>query len=169
MPRFLTLWAVGVTMELDEAAHHLGRAIEPHEVETLTFAIGELGRLVPGSKYAEAWRWIHRASRTIAATWADYDMWLTPTVTTPPPLLGTFASPPDDPLGGIFKAAEFAPFTAPFNATGQPACSVPLYRNGGGLPIGVQLVGAYGREDLLLRVAAQLEAAQPFVHAATRA
>ncbi len=169
VPRFLTLWAVGVTMELDEAAHHLGRAIEPHEVETLTFAIGELGRLVPGSKYAEAWRWIHRASRTIAATWADYDVWLTPTVTTPPPLLGTFGSPPDDPLGGIFKAAEFAPFTAPFNATGQPACSVPLYRNGGGLPIGVQLVGAYGREDLLLRVAAQLEAAQPFVHAATRA
>jgi amidase len=81
--------------------------------------------------------------------------------------LGTFRSPPDDPLAGIFRAGDFAPFTAVFNATGQPACSVPLYRNAAGLPIGVQLAAAYGREDLLLRVAAQLEAAQPFTHAAT--
>ena len=92
----------------------------------------------------------------------------TPTVTTPPPKLGSFASPEDDPLAGIFKAAEFAPFTAPFNATGQPAASLPLYHNADGLPIGVQLVGAYGREDVILRVAAQLEALQPFVHSATR-
>ncbi len=55
-----------------------------------------------------------------------------------------------------------------FNATGQPACSIPLYRNAAGLPIGTQLAAAYGREDLLLRVAAQLEHAQPFAHAATR-
>jgi amidase len=84
------------------------------------------------------------------------------------PPLGTFRSPPDDPLAGILRAGAFAPFTAPFNATGQPACSLPLYHNAAGLPIGVQLVAAYGREDLLLRVAAQLEAAQPFVHRATR-
>jgi len=89
-------------------------------------------------------------------------------VTSPPVPLGTFRSPPDDPLAGIFRAAEFAPFTAVFNATGQPACSIPLYRNAAGLPIGVQLAAAYGREDLLFRVAAQLEAAQPFTHAATR-
>ena len=102
-----------------------------------------------------------------SATAVTVGRWLTPTVTEPPPVLGTFQSPDDDPLAGIFRAADFAPFTAPFNATGQPACSIPLYRNAAGLPIGIQLVGAYGREDLLLRVAAQLEAAQPFVHAAT--
>jgi len=89
-------------------------------------------------------------------------------VTEPPPPLGTFRSPPDDPLAGIFRAGAFAPFTAPFNTTGQPACSIPLYQNAAGLPIGVQLVAAYGREDLLLQVAAQLEAAQPFRHGATR-
>ena len=60
------------------------------------------------------------------------------------------------------RAGDFAPFTPLFNATGQPACSLPLYRNAAGLPIGVQLVAAYGREDLLFRIAAQLEAAQPF-------
>ena len=155
-------------MELDEASRDIGRRIEEYEVETLTWAIAELGRLVSGPAYAEAWRWIHRASRRIAAYWDRYDLWLTPTVTEPPPPLGTFTSPPDDPLAGIFRAADFAPFTAPFNATGQPACSVPLYHNAAGLPIGIQLVAAYGREDLLLRTAAQLETAQPFAHRATR-
>jgi amidase len=166
--RFLSIWAVGVTMELDEAAQILGRPIEPHEIEVLTYALAELGRMVSGPAYAAAWRWLHRASRRIAEFWTTYDLWLTPTVTEPPPPLGTFQSPPDDPLGGIFRAAEFAPFTAPFNATGQPACSLPLHHNAAGLPIGIQLVAAYGREDLLLRTAAQLEAAQPFAHRATR-
>ncbi|MEJ7601491.1 MAG: amidase [Kofleriaceae bacterium] len=171
VPRFLSIWVVGVAMDLDQAARDLGRDsgrdIEPHEIERLTYALGTLGRMISGPAYAEAWRWLHRQSRRIAEYWTHHDLWLTPTVTEPPPALGTFQSPDDDPLAGIFRAADFAPFTAPFNATGQPACSIPLYRNVAGLPIGVQLVGAYGREDVLLRIAAQLEAAQPFVHAAT--
>ena len=168
VPRFLSIWVCGVAMDLNEAAHHVGRPVQEDEVERLTWALAQLGNLISGPAYAEAWRWLHRASRRIATYWDAYDLWLTPTVTTPPPKLGTFASPVDDPLAGIFKAAEFAPFTAPFNATGQPACSVPLSHNADGLPIGVQLVAAYGREDLLFRVAAQLEAAQPFAHKATR-
>ena len=167
-PRFLAIWVVGVAMELDEAGELIGRPIVEGDVEPLTWALGELGRLISGPAYAEAWRWIHRAARRVAAWFDDYDLWLTPTITQPPAPLGTFKSPPDDPLAGIFRAADVVPYTAVFNATGQPACSIPLYRNAAGLPIGVQLAAAYGREDLLLRVAAQLEAAQPFVHAATR-
>lgn len=168
IPSFLSIWVVGVATELDEASREIGRAIEPHEVEPLTWALGQLGRMITGPGYADAWRWLRRASRRMAEYWTRFDVWLTPTVTEPPPPLGTFRSPPDDPLAGILRAADFAPFTAPFNATGQPACSLPLYRNAAGLPIGVQLVGAYGREDLLFRLSAQLESAQPFVHAATR-
>ncbi len=167
-PRFLTLWAVGVTHELDAAAQALGRAIRPDEIETLTYAIGELGRMMSGAAYAAAWRWIQGSTRRIARYWDTYDVLLTPTLAEPPAPLGTFHSPPDDPLAGIFRAADYTPFTPPFNATGQPAMSVPLYRNAAGLPIGLHFVGAYGREDLLFRLAAQLEAAQPFEHAATR-
>ena len=53
-------------------------------------------------------------------------------------------------------------FTAPFNITGQPAISLPLAWSDDGLPLGVQLVAAVGREDVLVRVASQLEAAQPW-------
>jgi amidase len=168
VPRFLSIWVVGVAEGLAAVSRQLGRTVRGDEVEPLTAALAELGRLVTAPAYVDAWHWLHGAARRIAAFWQNYEVWLTPTVTSPPVPLGTFVSPPDDPLAAIFKAAEFAPFTAPFNATGQPACSIPLYHNASGLPIGVQLVGAYGREDLLLQLAAELEAAQPFVHAATR-
>ena len=157
VPRFLSVWVVGVSMDLNEASHDIGKTIEEHEVERLTWALGQLGNLVSGPAYAEAWRWLHRASRRIAEYWQTYDLWLTPTVTTPPPKLGTFASPGDDPLAGIFKAAEFAPFTAPFNATGQPACSLPLYASAAGLPIGVQLIARPWREDVALAAARVVE------------
>ncbi|MEO8706009.1 MAG: amidase, partial [Kofleriaceae bacterium] len=66
VPRFLSIWTVGVTMELDEASRDLGRTIEAHEVEPLTWGLAELGRMISGPAYAAAWRWIHRATRRIA-------------------------------------------------------------------------------------------------------
>jgi amidase len=77
-------------------------------------------------------------------------------------LIGEFDSPPENPLHGLLRAAALVPFTPPFNASGQPAISLPLHWNAQGLPIGVQLVAPYGREDVLLRVAAQLEEAAPW-------
>jgi len=65
-------------------------------------------------------------------------------------------------MAPIDRAVPFAVFTAGFNATGQPAISLPLHWSADGLPIGVQLVAAYGREDLLIRVASQLEQARPW-------
>ena len=53
-------------------------------------------------------------------------------------------------------------YTAPFNISGQPAISLPMHWTEDGLPVGVQLVAAYGREDQLLQVAAQLEQAAPW-------
>jgi amidase len=73
----------------------------------------------------------------------------------------------------IVAIFEYGPFTAPFNIGGQPAISVPTGQSADGLPIGVQIVAAHGREDVLLRVAAQLEEALPWagrrprIHAAS--
>ena len=95
--------------------------------------------------------------------WAEgFDLLLTPTIPEPPPRLGEFDATPTDPLHGFARGGAFVAFTLPFNVTGQPAISLPLHWSSDGLPIGVQLVAAYGREDVLIRVAAQLEAARPW-------
>ncbi|RMD81020.1 MAG: amidase, partial [Candidatus Dadabacteria bacterium] len=76
--------------------------------------------------------------------------------------LGELSPPPDDPLGHTNKVVSLIAFTPPFNVTGQPAISLPLYWNDAGLPIGVQFVAAYGREDVLIGLAGQLEQAMPW-------
>jgi amidase len=60
------------------------------------------------------------------------------------------------------KTFDFMPYTPVFNVTGQPAMSVPLHWNTQGLPIGMHFVGRYGDEAMLLRLASQLEQAQPW-------
>src|SRR5262249_26684624 len=126
-------------------------------------AFAEMGRAVPAPRYIATVDALHAYSRRMASWWAGgFDLLLVPTLGEPPPAIGAFAPPRDNPPARGAKAVGLVPFTAPFNVTGQPAISLPMYWNAEGLPIGVQLVAAYGREDLLLRVAAQLEQARPW-------
>jgi len=148
---------------LDAWSEKTGRQIGPSDVEPMTWAVAELGRSVTGPRYVRAVSFAQTQTRRIARWWAEgFDLLLTPTVAEPPPPLGTFYSPPEDPLRGFLRAGPFGTFTSTFNATGQPAISLPLHWNAQRLPIGVQLVAAYGREDLLIRIAAQLEQARPW-------
>src|SRR5581483_7654540 len=94
--------------------------------------------------------------------WEDHDLLLTPTLGEPPPRVGELEPDPGNPFESQIRVATLVPYTTHFNVTGQPAISLPLHVNGDGLPIGVQLVAAYGREDLLIQVAAQLEEAAPW-------
>jgi amidase len=160
---FVTCWAAGAAWNLDYWARRTGDAIGPDDVEPLTWALAELGRSASAAEWLSSREWLQANAREVAAWWVEgHDLLLTPTIAEPPPPLGTFESPADNPLHGLFRAAELVPFTPPFNVTGQPAISLPLHWSAEGLPIGVQLVAAYGREDLLLRVAAQAEAALPW-------
>ena len=104
--------------------------------------------------------WLGMWARRMADWWNDHDLLVTPTLGAPPPELGWFTA--DGPQNEGARIVSFIPYTAQFNMTGQPAISLPLHWTPAGLPVGVQLVAAYGREDLLIRVASQLEQAAPW-------
>jgi amidase len=122
-----------------------------------------MGRASHAADYLAALRTMHAQRRSIATWWSQgFDLLLTPTAGEPAPELGQFAATADNPFAGWMRSLPFSLFTSTFNATGQPAISLPLSWNPQGLPIGVQLVAAYGRENLLIRVAASLEEARPW-------
>ena len=132
------------------------------DVEPLSWALIELGRSVNGGQYLASVQELQKITRQIAQYFEGIDVLLTPTLGEPPAPLGTFDSPPDEPLTGLFRAAAYVPFTPPFNVTGQPGISLPLHWNDAGLPIGVQFVGRFGDEETLLSLAGQLEQAAPW-------
>ena len=101
--------------------------------------------------------------RRVAQWTQRFDLLLTPTAPAPPPPLGV-NSPIPDTTHAEFDPGAPAAFTVPFDITGEPAISVPVHWTTAGLPIGVQLVAPYGRDDLVLRVAAALEAAAPWAY-----
>jgi Asp-tRNA(Asn)/Glu-tRNA(Gln) amidotransferase A subunit family amidase len=106
--------------------------------------------------------WRLDATAQAARFFLEYDVWHSPTLVEPPPALGSFDPTPDNRMSGIFRAAQFVPFTPIFNVTGQPAMSVPRSWNQENLPIGVQFAGRFGDEATLFRLAAQLEQARPW-------
>jgi amidase len=106
----------------------------------------------------------HRVTRAVGLFFNRYDLLVTPTLGQLPPPHGTldYDNPQHTARSWLAKILELGPFTAPFNISGHPAVSLPLGQSREGLPIGVQLAAAYGREDVLLRVASQLEQAVPW-------
>jgi amidase len=138
----------------------LGRSISDEEIEPRNAAYRAAGRAMGAVEYLGARAWFGTWARQMAGWWADADVLVTPTVGAPPPRLGWFTGGGPGEEGK--RVASFIPWTAQFNMTGQPAVSLPLHWSADGLPVGVQLVAAYGREDVLVRLAAQLEQAAPW-------
>jgi len=160
---FMTLTTSWLDAAFAYWGNRLGRPIGQGDVEPGTWAFVEIGRSVSASQYISALLELHAYARRVASWWTDgFDLLVTPTIGEPPPKIGSLKAPRDNPLEALTRVLGLIPFTPPFNITGQPAISLPLHWNDAGLPIGVQLVGAYGREDLLIRVAAELEQALPW-------
>ncbi|MEO1059505.1 MAG: amidase, partial [Actinomycetota bacterium] len=161
--RFMAMWAVNMATGIAGMGDMIGRELTADDVEPVNWAQAEFAKQVTGPQYARSLAAVVQYRRAMHQWWADgWDLLLTPTLAEPPVRIGEHDAVDGDPLAPMRRAGQFVTFTPPFNASGQPAISLPLYWNDDGLPIGVQLVAAYGREDLLLSVAAQLEAAHPW-------
>ena len=118
------------------------------------------------TRYLEAVGEIHAFGRQMAGYFHDGpDILLTATLAEPPAKVGRFSHDTEDYVayrtgpGGIF---EYSPFCAIFNASGQPAASLPLAMSSGGLPIGLHLAAPYGNDEELISLCAEIERAQPW-------
>ncbi len=160
---FLVRWAAGQAQALDQLGVVTGNVIGPDDVEPLTWALAEIGRARSAGEYLTAVGQHQVMSRMFAGVHeSGFDLLLSPTMGEPAPPLGSFDDSGPDPMAAFERAFLCGCFTAVFNATGQPAISLPLHWSEDGLPVGIQLVAPLGREDLLLRIASQLEQVAPW-------
>jgi amidase len=200
---FITVLHGETRANIEWAGERLGRRPTARDFEPATWVSALLGTRFTAADFAAATRVVKGLCRDMGRFFQDYDLLLTPTVALPPPKIGSQQYDRIMTAGmkvlGRLNAASllnlaanldavaerafgFLPFTPPFNATGQPAMSVPLYwarpeladwesadsrsvgtiSDGQWLPIGMQFVGRYGDEATLFRLAAQLEEAQPW-------
>ncbi|MET7704357.1 amidase [Streptomyces sp. NPDC005485] len=153
---FTTIWNIGGA----------GVALaDPDRVEPHNRALRDAARSIDSWAYAEAVKKTQQLSRRIVEGFvAGFDLLVTPTMACLPPLVGAWRAGTDDnPLMALLNSYPMGVFTSVFNVTGQPAISVPLHHDDDtGLPVGVQIVAAPWREDLLLQVARTLELAHPW-------
>lgn len=148
---------------VDAMARITGRVPSLSNVERANFVLSEQGRRVTATELLGALDFFAQTSRQVASFWQRYDLWLTPTLASPPVPHGYIS--PDDPEVDRYmeRRLSFIPFTPLANVTGNPAMSVPLYWSEAGLPIGSHFVGRFGDEATLFRLAGQLERARPWV------
>ncbi len=134
------------------------------ELTPMTAWLRARGRQVSGAEYARALAAIQLLEYEVAQNWAGLDVVLTPTLAQPPALVGALRDDAD-PAADFAAQVDHTPWTSVANLTGRPSISLPLVRvevEGTTLPIGVMLTGRLGHDEVLLRLAAQLEAAHPW-------
>jgi amidase len=119
----------------------------------------EAGRKMSAGEYVNTMAVMHNAAREIVQALMPFDALLTPTLARPAPRIGELPRARET---YVEEALAWLPFTFPFNATGQPACSVPNGFSAGGLPIGLQIVGRPQDEPTVVALAAAFEEARPW-------
>ena len=168
LPAFLdqvfTIIGASTRHYVDLLGQMRGVAVQAEELEVRTRIILRDKGTVSGAQYAAAVEWIHALGRQLALFMQDYDLVLTPVLTREPVPIGELDI--QDVCMSLDQLLEryhsYSPFTALFNASGQPAMSVPLSWSSNGLPMGAHFAGRFGEESSLLALAAQLERAQPW-------
>jgi amidase len=148
---FIAVWQVG------PALHGVDEAL----LTPLNRGLVESARASTAVDYGRAVAWLQVLARRIVTFWNDVDVVLTPTLALPPVPIG-WQEVVEGPIAQLVRNTEFTPFTAIANLTGLPAMSLPLHWSDAGVPIGVQAIGPPGGDALLLSLAAQIEAVQPW-------
>jgi Asp-tRNA(Asn)/Glu-tRNA(Gln) amidotransferase A subunit family amidase len=149
---------------LQRATPLLGRQATSEDVEAVTWAYSEYARQFSASDYAQAITTVHRTGRVVGRFFTAHDILMTPTMCTPPHKLGEVSMMRTDTEAYHDIVGGDVGFTQLFNASGNPAMSVPLHWSAEGLPVGVQFVAPFGDEATLFRLAGQLEAARPWAN-----
>ena len=156
VPVFETCWSVLTAL----SAAPPGRE---GDLRPLTRWLSARGHAVTGPEFGLAIGEMRRLAAGALAALAPYDVVLTPTLATPPPLVGALRDD-DDPAADFAAQKAFTPWTSAWNVTGMPAVSLPLHRTDDGLPVGVMLAARPAEEELLLALSARLEEAVPWAH-----
>ncbi len=157
--------ACGTALWVRKALEARGRTLRQGDVEGVVRGAVAHAATISGDRYLEAVGAIHAYGREMAAFFADHDALLTATLAEPPAPVGRFSHATEDYVSfrtgpeGVFA---YSPFTAAFNASGQPAASVPLHWTADGLPVGVHLAAPFGEDEELIALCAELEAARPW-------
>jgi amidase len=159
------IWAADAAHTVDEFARAMSREVSAETLEGATLGAVEYGRTVTAVQLMDALDVANGIARRMGWFFQSHDVMLTPTLGRTPAPLGLYdATAPMD-LKDVFATwSPYESFLPVFNATGQPAISLPLQHSSAGLPIGMQFVARNGGEALLIRLAAQLEEALPWHH-----
>lgn len=157
-----TLIGSNTALTLQQRGEQLGRPLTENDVEHITWLMAEASKLRTGIDYARASLFIHQMSRLWGRFMTDYDVYLSPVLGLPPVKLGALDMMSEDVGSYMALISEYMPFTGIFNMTGQPSISLPLHWSKDGLPVGMMFTGRFGDDAGLLRLAAQLEEAQPW-------
>jgi amidase len=180
---FVTIIIGEASGDLEELKEHLGRKVKVGDVELNTWLLGALGKVYTAQEYVVQKRAWNEIARNIGQFHQKYDLFLTPTLSRRPISIGELQNSKKEngqlqfiKNFGLIKTAKnngavdqlaeksfsYIPYTPIANMTGQPAMSVPLHWSKDGLPVGVHFTARICEEDMLIRLAAQLEKAQPW-------
>ncbi len=135
------------------------------KLDGVTLGAVRLAAEISGEQYLAAVETVHAFGRQMARHLSGIDVLVTPTLAEPPARVGRFKPDNEDFLAyrtgpqGVFA---YSPFTAAFNASGQPAVSLPLHWTDDDLPVGVHFAASFGDDEVLMGLAAQLEEAMPW-------
>jgi amidase len=162
LPDFTRAFGPQVSMTTLIGGQLAGREPTEADVEPLTWTLWEHARSENTLGMLSSLGKLESAGRSIVAFLEPWDAVLTPALALRPVPIGEINGLGPEPWERYRRSGLFTPFTAIVNVTGQPAISLPLYRGEDGLPTAVQLIGRPAREEVLLRLATQLEQALPW-------